>query len=551
MIHRRWNSRILNLTLIIAVLSVQAIGFAQKGMTDGATRIKWFARHEAMKEQSLFKNLPWQFAGPTNVSGRMTDVAVKAPKGENYTIYVAGASGGVWRTTNEGTTWEPIFDQAMSTSIGDIELAPSNQNIIWVGGGEANIFRSSMAGSGMYKSVDAGKTWQHMGLTGTNTVARILIHPTNPDIVYVAASGHEWTNNSERGVYKTVDGGVTWDKILYIDEKTSANDLVMDPTDPDVLYASTWQRIRLKWNDPRNSADYTGSGIHKTTDGGATWTAINNGLPEARYRGRIGIDLCLNMPNVIYAFVDNYEIARAGTDEEEDSYGRPKGGVIRGATVFRSDDNGENWRIVSEYDRYMEGLSSTYGWVFGQMRVDPNDENTIYVMGLALNVSNDGGKTFRRLPGMHGDHHGLLIDPNNSDYLVNVNDGGVAISYDAGENWRTFYDNLPLVQFFNVMYDMGEPFRVFGSVQDHGSYKGIIDLSNGRHNIPAVEFDGARHGAAGESGDRAENEAESRPQDGERDQRGASIHRWISLQLAPRDIRRSAAGAGTSQFHPC
>ncbi|MFQ5551044.1 MAG: hypothetical protein ACE5FJ_07400, partial [Gemmatimonadales bacterium] len=179
---------------------------------------------------------------------------------------------------------------------------------------------------------------------------------------------------------------------------------------------------------------------------------------------------------------------------ETDSYGRPRGGVIRGATVYRTDDRGEHWRQVSETNEYMERLSATYGWVFGQMRVDPNDEDKIYVMGLALNVSEDGGKTFRRLRGMHGDHHGLWIDPDNSDYLVNVNDGGLAISYDGGENWRTFYDNLPLVQFFNVNYDMDEPFHVYGSIQDHGSRRGVVDLSRGRHQIPAVEWEGAPGG---------------------------------------------------------
>ncbi|MFQ5570445.1 MAG: WD40/YVTN/BNR-like repeat-containing protein, partial [Rhodothermales bacterium] len=457
-------------------------------------RLQWYEQHEAMKEQSLFKNLEWQFLGPTNISGRMTDVDVVAPKGENYTMYVAGASGGVWRTVNEGITWDPVFEHAPSTSIGDVTIAPSDPNVVWIGTGEANIFRSSMAGAGVYKSSDAGESWQYRGLAGTHTIPRILIHPDNPDIVYVAASGHEWTDNEERGVYKTTDGGATWEKALYIDEKTGAIDLVMDPTDPNTLYAATWQRIRKKWNDPRNEPDYTGSVIYRTTDGAATWTEITNGLPEARFRGRIGIDIARSNPNVLYAFVDNYEIARAAPEGETDSYGRPRGGVIRGATVYRTDDRGEHWRQVSETNEYMERLSATYGWVFGQMRVDPNDEDKIYVMGLALNVSEDGGKTFRRLRGMHGDHHGLWIDPDNSDYLVNVNDGGLAISYDGGENWRTFYDNLPLVQFFNVNYDMDEPFHVYGSIQDHGSRRGVVDLSRGRHQIPAVEWEGAPGG---------------------------------------------------------
>ena len=482
-------------TMLLIFLLVLPL-YAQKRITSTPPelRLKWYDAHVDMQDRSMFKNIPWQFLGPTNISGRMTDVAVVTPKGKNYTIYIAGASGGVWKTTNEGTTWEPVFEHAASTSIGDVTIAPSDPNIVWIGGGEANIFRNSMAGSGVYKSTDAGKNWEHLGLAGTHTIPRIIIHPKNPDIVYVAASGHEWTINEERGIYKTIDGGKTWEKIFYMGDKTGCNDLVMHPDDPETLYASTWQRVRKKWNDPRNESDYTESGIYKTTDGGTTWTPINAGLPEPRYRGRIGIDLCLTKPNILYAFVDNYEIAHEAEEDEEDAYGRPKGGVIRGATVYRSDDDGQNWKRMSEYDEYMEGLSGTYGWVFGQIRVDPNDENKIFVMGVQLHMSEDAGKTFKILRGMHADHHGMWIDPDNSNYIVNANDGGVAISYDGGKNWRTFYDNLPLVQFFNVMHDMDDPFRVYGSIQDHGSYRGVVDLSSGRNNIPAVEWEEAPGG---------------------------------------------------------
>lgn len=467
--------------------------------TDPALRIQGYQKHLEMTESTPFNKLKWQFLGPKNVSGRCTDIAVVTPKGQHYTIYVGSASGGVWKTVNEGTTWEPVFDKAPSTSIGDIAIAPSNPDIVWVGTGEANIFRSSQAGIGVYKSTDAGKTWEHMGLADTYTVARIVIHPQNPDIVYVAASGHEWTPNPERGVFKTTDGGKTWEKILYVDEMTGAIDLVMDPSDPETLYAASWQRIRKKWNDPRNEPDYTGSGIHKTSDGGKTWKPINNGLPEARYRGRIGIDIARSNPNVLYAFVDNYEKARELTEEEKASdYGAPSSGIIKGATVYRTDDKGETWTQVSgltpQMKQYMEWHSSTYGWVFGQIRVDPNDENTVYTMGLALNVSTDGGKTFRRLRGMHGDHHGLWIDPDNSNYLVNVNDGGIVISYDKGKTWKQFTHNLPVCQFFNIAYDMATPFRVYGSMQDHGSFRGVVDLSQGRDKIPTVDFERAPGG---------------------------------------------------------
>ena len=472
---------------------------AQKSpVVDGKTRLELFKKHQALQAESEYKDLHWQFLGPKNTSGRSTDVAVVQPKGKSYTMYVATASGGVWKTTNEGVSWDPIFENEVTTSIGDIELDPKNQDVIWVGTGEANIFRSSHAGCGIYKSTDAGKTWKNMGLENTNTIARIVINPKNTDIVYVAAGGHEWTTNPDRGVYKTIDGGKSWKKILYVDELTGANDLVMDPKDPNTLYASTWQRIRKKWNDPRAEPEYTNSGIWKTTNGGKSWEKINTGLPEAKYRGRIGLDIARSNPKVLYAFVDNYEMASASGDAGTDSYGRTRTGVIKGATIYRSNDRGKTWKqtsgLTDQMKRYMERHSATYGWVFAQIRVDPNDENTIYTMGLGLNVSNDGGKTFRGLRGMHSDHHGLWIDPNNSEYLVNCNDGGVVISYDGGKTWKQNTDNLPAVQFFNLWYDMDTPFRVYGSIQDHGSRRGVVDLSRGRDNIPATDWENAPGG---------------------------------------------------------
>jgi len=256
--------------VFLSLLSLPALAGAQQRIhsTDPELRLQMYEAHVAMTEISPFRNHPWQFVGPTNVSGRMTDIAVVAPKGESYTIYVAGASGGVWRTQNEGVTWEPVFEQGPSTSIGDVTVAPSNQDIVWVGTGEANIFRSSMAGAGVYKSVDGGDSWTHMGLAGTYTIARIIVHPTDPNTVYVAASGHEWTHDEYRGLYKTTDGGESWERVLFIHDQVGVIDLVMHPTDPNTLYAATWQRIRDPWNDPRNEPQYGGSGIHKTTDGG-------------------------------------------------------------------------------------------------------------------------------------------------------------------------------------------------------------------------------------------------------------------------------------------
>jgi photosystem II stability/assembly factor-like uncharacterized protein len=467
--------------------------------TNPELRLKGFEEYKAMQQASKFKDLKWQYLGPTNVSGRVTDVAVVVPKGKNYTIYVASASGGVWKTENEGTSWTPIFEREASAAIGDLALAPSDPQTIWVGTGEHNIFRSSQAGCGIYKSADGGKTWAHMGLSDTNTIARIVVHPTNPDIVYVAAGGHEWTKNADRGVYKTTDGGKTWQKILSVNDETGAYDLVMDPRSNDTLYASMWQRTRKKWNDPRNEASSSGSGIFKTTDGGKTWTPVNAGLPEARWRGRIGLDLCLTKPDVLYTLVDNYEVSRQPTPQElADTYGLPSAGFIKGATVYRSDDGGGSWKQVSgltpEQKTYMERHSGTYGWVFGQIRVDPNDENTVYILGVPFSVSTDGGKTFARLRGPGVDHHALWIDPDNSNYLLKGFDQGVAVSYDKGKNWRYFQKEIPVCQFFNVNYDMGTPFKVYGSMQDHGSFRGKVDLSQGRDRIQPQEFERAPGG---------------------------------------------------------
>ncbi|MBU1185478.1 MAG: hypothetical protein KJ908_01145 [Acidobacteria bacterium] len=490
---------------LLAIALVTAPAHAQKKAgkpeliqnTDPQLRFQWFAEYKEMAKNTPFNKEKWYHIGPTNISGRCTDIAAVSPRGKSYTVYVATASGGVWKTENEGTTWEPIFENEATASIGDIALAPSDPNILWVGSGEANIFRSSQNGAGIYKSTDAGKTWTHMGLADTLTIGRIVVHPTDPDIVYAAAGGHEWTENAERGLYKTMDGGKTWNKILSIDERTGAFDLVMDPTDPEMLYTTAWQRIRLKWNDPRVLPGYDKSGIYKTTDGGATWKEINAGLPAARYRGRIGIDVCLTQPNVLYALVDNYEMARELTPEERaDAYTGTLTAIIKGATVYRSDDKGESWTQVSGLDertlQYMMRHSGTYGWVFGQIKVDPNDPDTVYIMGVPLSVSEDGGKTFRYIRGMHADHHGLWIDPDNSNYIINANDGGIVISYDKGKTWRQFLDNLPLCQFFNVSYDMAAPFRVYGSMQDHGSFRGVVTKTGTR--FEAVEWEYAPGG---------------------------------------------------------
>ena len=439
--------------------------------TDPAQRLKWYDQHQAMKAQTPFKDMKWRFIGPDIIGGRCVDIAV--PKGSRNVMYIASAVGGLWKTENTGVTWQCLTDELPTMSSGDIDIAESDPNIIYYGTGEANIFRASMAGTGVYKSVDAGKTWTHVGLAGTYTIGRIRIHPTNPDIVYVAAAGHEWTYSPDRGVYKTTDGGKTWQKILYLNEKIGAIDLVMDPKNPDVLIASMCHRIRLRWSDP---VPEPGDGLFKTVDGGKTWKEANAGLPDTKFTGRIGLDLCSSKPHIVYAFVDNHTPSREPSPNERDSYGRQRTYPdIIGAEVYRSDDQGGTWRKVSPTDRMMERFGGTYGWVFGQIRVDPSNENTVYLMGLGLSKSVDGGKSFLTLnyENLHGDHHGLWIDPNDSSYLINVNDGGANVSYDGGLNWRDFHKGIPSVQFYNVMYDMSKPFIVYGSVQDQGTLRGI------------------------------------------------------------------------------
>jgi len=438
--------------------------------TDPVLRFKWFGQFQAMKEQTPLKNMKWRHIGPFDVGGRCTDVEV--PNGSRLTIYVGSATGGVWKTDNAGVTWAPIADELPTLSVGDLAISESNPDIIWVGTGEANHFRASIAGIGVYKSTDAGNTWAHMGLAATQSIGRILVHPTNPDIVYVAATGHEWTYNPERGVYKTTDGGKTWEKVLYINEKIGAIDLVMDPKKPDVLIASMVNRIRLRWSDPTPG----GEGLFKTTDGGKTWIPLTEGLPPDKTKiGRIGLALCRTKPNVVYAFVDNHTPTRIPEPGERDAYGRIRTySDIVGAEVYRSDDQGDTWRKMSPADRMFERFGGTYGWVFGQIRVDPNNPDAIYLMGLGLYRSSDGGKTWERLgQGVHGDHHGLWIDPADSTYLINVNDGGAYASYDYGKNWRSFQDGIPVTQFYNVAYDMNKPFAVYGSVQDFGTFRGL------------------------------------------------------------------------------
>jgi hypothetical protein len=490
---RSASCRVLAVLSCAVALLVTVPRAQQAQKADAEYLRRGYDAYRAMMQSSPYRAAAWQWLGPTNISGRATDVAVAERNGARR-IYAAFATSGVWKTDNDGGSWQAVFEHQASSSIGDVAVAPSNPDIVWVGTGEANLFRASMAGVGIYKSTDGARTFAHSGLTDTQTIARILVHPTNPDVVYVAASGHAWTDNEMRGVFKTADGGRTWQKVFYRSPRTGAIDLAMDPADPNTLYAAMWQRIRRKWSDPRTEPGYSEGGIWKSIDAGTTWTEANAGLPAAEFRGRIGIDVARSNPNVLYAFVDNYEPGRPPREGERDAYTRPIfEGRIKSAEVYRSDNKGGRWRKVTETNDFMMGHSGTYGWVFGQIRVDPTDENTIYTLGLGLNVSRDAGRTFTTLRGMHVDHHGLWIDPANPAVLYNANDGGFYRSNDAGQTWA--YDVAAGgIQFYNVTLDSSTPVWAYGSIQDYGSRRGIVDLSKGRNRIPSVAWSNAPGG---------------------------------------------------------
>ena len=391
-------------------------------------------------DPALFSALRWRSIGPANTGGRIDDFAVARVAGRPDAIYVATASGGVFKSTNQGTSWSPIFDRVDAMmSIGAIAVAPSNPSIVWAGTGEANNRQSSSWGDGVYKSIDAGQSWQPAGLRDTRHLGRIVAHPANADVAYVAAVGHLWGSNAERGVFKTIDGGRTWQKVLYVDEHTGATDLVMDPRDPQTLFAATYQRQRKAWGF---NGGGPGSAIYRTRDGGATWTKLASGLPAAD-KGRIGLDIFRGDPRVVFAVVE--------------APGRESG-------VYRSGDGGETWELWSALNpRPM---------YYSQIRTDPKDRNRVYLLGSnrGFYVSDDGGRTFRDVfSAVHSEDHALWIDPDDPNHLLVGGDGGVSISWDRGQSWL-FRDNLPIGQFYEISADMQDPYTVCGGLQDNGHW---------------------------------------------------------------------------------
>ena len=401
--------------------------------------------------QQLLENIHYRQIGPTKQGGRVVSFAV-SPQNPHL-FYVAAGPGGVWKTENNGHTFTPVFDKQNIASIGDIAIAPSNQDIVWVGTGEANLRNSTYYGNGIYKSTDGAKTWEYMGLPESHHIGRVLIHPSNPDIVYVAAQGHYYSENSERGVYKTIDGGKTWERILSIEiggKQIGATEIKLDQNNPNILYAVTYDRIRKPWMF-RTSGP--GSGIYKSTNAGKSWEQLTNGLPQGN-SGKIGIDIYDKNTNILYATIPKEIVTKNKKIESIHE-------------IYRSNDKGETWQQVSATGESI-GERSNY---YGQIIIDPNDEQHVFVLSPIVQESYDGGKTWEQNIRYGGDNHVLWVNPNNSKHLMMGYDYGMAISYDTGKNWY-HPDELPMGQFYAISVDMDYPYNVYGGTQDFGSWKG-------------------------------------------------------------------------------
>lgn len=395
------------------------------------------AQNETSPMNAAMSNLSWRSIGPANMGGRIADV--EGVPGNPNIVYVATGSGGIFKTTNGGMSWTPIFDRQNTISVGDIALEPGNPDVIWVGTGESNVRNSVSFGDGVYKSTDGGKTWKHMGLRDTNTISKVVVHPKNPDIVYVAAIGHAFGPNEERGVFMTTDGGKTWQKTLFIDQNHGVSDLDIDPVNPNILYAGMWKFERKPWTFTSGSEQ---GGVFRSLDGGRTWNKITNGLPKMI--GRIGLSVAASNPNVVYAILEAKE-----------------------GTLYRSDDKGETFRQV-----YRQQNIVGRGFYYTTVKVDPTDENRVYAVASPLFLSLDGGRNFQRIsPTTHIDFHALWIDPQNPKRMWQGQDGGVAVTYD-GVAWE-YVNNFPAGQFYQVFADNALPFyNLSGGLQDNGTWVG-------------------------------------------------------------------------------
>lgn len=397
----------------------------------------------------------WEFVGPLNIRGRVTDVAI-SPDNDNH-LYLTTAVGGVFRSYDRGENWEPIFDDVGVPSIGNIAIAPTDAQRIYVGTGEANGSATSGAflGNGVYRSDDNGDTWTNVGLQESNHIARIVVDPSNSNRVFAAATGILYGKNNERGIYRSISGGNDWEQVLFVTDSTAAIDLVINPIDTDILFAAMWERTRKPYQ-----RDYGGvtSAIHRSTDGGETWEVLTNGLPVSNEQtGRIGLAISESDPNTVYARYTTNEITN----------------VFDG--VYKSTDNGDSWILVSTNE--ISGIDSSFGWYFGNIRVHPQDANEVFVLGQQLYKTLDSGSNWDFVSGMHVDHHAMEFSRTDSGFILAGNDGGAYISEDRGNTWIPFL-NLPITQFYNIEVDFIDPDNLFGGTQDNNS----IRTANGDDN---------------------------------------------------------------------
>jgi photosystem II stability/assembly factor-like uncharacterized protein len=450
--------------IAVSILILALAGLVPAGL-EAQARAK--AKAPAPLEMgAVLKGLKFRSIGPTQQSGRFVDFAVPAQK--PHTFYAAAASGHLWLTENNGQTFEPLFENENVYSIGDIAVAPSAPDVLYLGTGEANNSRSTYWGDGVYKSVDAGKTWTNVGLKESHHIGRIVVHPTDPQVVYVAALGHLYSENPERGLYKTTDGGKTWAQVLGVEADGRAVgvvDVVMDPSDPQTLFAASYDRFRKPWTFGLGGP---GSGIHKTTDGGKTWTKLAGGLPGG-ILGRIGLAVYAKNPKVLYAAIENANKPGMSAEDrwKEILEGKSSAGMIDGE-VYRSDDAGATWVKVSPEKRSVGGNP---GYYYGQIIVDPNDDKVVYILSVGVLASRDGGKTWISPFQFGGDNHALWIDPKDSRHMLLGYDHGLGVTWDGGKSWY-HPDFLPLAQFYAIDYDLSHPYRVAGGLQDNGSLMG-------------------------------------------------------------------------------
>ncbi|TMI85196.1 MAG: glycosyl hydrolase, partial [Bacteroidetes bacterium] len=509
----------------IVALFVCSFGSAQVKPSTTEERMKSVEQRVALEKKSIVNDVKFRSIGPSIMSGRVVDV--DANPDDPTEFYVAYATGGLWHTTNNGQSFTPIFDSTDVLFLGDIAINWSaSPRIIWVGTGEVNSSRSSYAGIGIYKTTDEGKHWEYLGLPESHHIGKIQLHPTDKNVAWVAALGHLYSPNKDRGVYKTTDGGKSWKHTLYVDDTTGAIDIDVNPQNPNELYAAMWTRSRSAWKFRESGAT---SGIYKSTDGGDTWKKISaegSGFMKGDKIGRIGIAVYPKNPSIVYAIVDNNMIKPDTSHKKADTLYKKKdfkdigedaflqldqnkldtflkknnfptkytaavvmdmvrnkkvkpsalydfldfddgfqNAGIYGAEVYRSDDGGTTWKKMNE-----KGLTlySTYGYYFGKIFVSPINENKLVITGVPIQMSKDGGKTFKNIDkrNVHGDHHAVWIDPKRDSHIIDGNDGGCNITYDDGEHW--FFANAPAVgQYYGITVDNDKPYNVYGGLQDN------------------------------------------------------------------------------------